>query len=215
MGVAAVVAAVVYAAMWVGFTRQWAWLVALDTALLRTCHEIGVSRPGWVVFWVQFCEVFSPNVFRLLGLVVVIAAVVRRRLQTALFLLFGIGLMGFFTESAKWLGDRPRPATALAYGMSTFFPSGHALGATVGVLSLMTVLWPLLSGRWRMPTIAIGAALVVLVGVGRVAVNVHYPSDVVAGWALGFLYYLLCLRLVPPRAVTATAGTTPELDSAR
>jgi membrane-associated phospholipid phosphatase len=68
--------------------------------------------------------------------------------------------------------------------------------------------------------IAVCAALAFLVGFARVALNVHHPSDVVAGWALGFLYYLLCLlyyllclRLVPPRPITSVVETPAELDT--
>jgi membrane-associated phospholipid phosphatase len=53
--------------------------------------------------------------------------------------------------------------------------------------------------------VACGAAVVVLIGVGRVVLNVHYPSDVLAGWALGYAYFVACLLMVPPsRPVTVT-----------
>jgi undecaprenyl-diphosphatase len=39
-----------------------------------------------------------------------------------------------------------------------------------------------------------------------VVLNVHHPSDVLAGWALGLLYYLICVVLVPPRVSTDFSG---------
>jgi membrane-associated phospholipid phosphatase len=202
-----VVAVLVYAAMWVGYAQNWFWLDDVDTELLQTFHNIGAARPGWVTFWDVFCVVFGPNGFRLVGLVLVVVALVRRNVATAVFLVVTIGLMGIVTESAKYVAGRPRPAMALVYGSSTSFPSGHALGVMVGVLALLTVLWPSLSGSWRKVLLVLGGVLIVSVGVARVILNVHHPSDVLAGWALGYLYYLLCVRLVPPRGITAAAET--------
>jgi undecaprenyl-diphosphatase len=204
--ITSVVAAVlVYAAMWIGYAQNWTWLDTVDTQLLQTFHNIGATRPGWVSFWDVFCTVFGPNGFRVIALVFVIVALVRRNVATAVFLVISVGLMGVVTEGAKFIAGRPRPEMALVYGSSTSFPSGHALGAMVGVLALLTVLWPSLTRRWRTVLAVLGGVLVVLVGSARVVLDVHHPSDVLAGWALGYLYYLLCMRLVPPRGIRAAA----------
>ncbi|HTY28423.1 MAG TPA: phosphatase PAP2 family protein [Mycobacterium sp.] len=210
---AALMAAIVYAAMWVGYVRDWAWLDAIDTVSLRVFHDFGVTHPGWVQFWVVFCIVFGPTGFRLMALVLIVAALMRRNVQTALFLIISVELMGLVTEMAKRLAGRPRPATALTDAMSLSFPSGHALGVVVGVLALLTVVWPLAGPRLRTLLSVLGAVLIFTVGFSRVMLNVHHPSDVVAGWALGFLYYLLCVRLMPPRRLTSAAETPPALDS--
>jgi undecaprenyl-diphosphatase len=198
--VSVVVAVTVFAAMWVGYVQNWTWLAAVDTQLLQTFHTFGVTRPGWVSFWVALCIVFGPNGFRVIALAVLIVALIRRKVAAALFLVISVGLMGFLADGVKSIAGRPRPSTALVYGASTSFPSGHALGATVGVLAVLTVLWPSLGPRLRVILAVLGVALIVLVGSARVVLNVHYPSDVLAGWALGYLYYLLCVRLMPPRA---------------
>lgn len=210
-----VVAVAVYATMWVGYALNWGWLDSIDTDLLQAFHNIGASRPGWVSFWVVFCVVFGPNGFRVVALILLIIALVRRKVPTALFLVISIGLMGLVTEGAKFLAGRPRPATALAHGSSTSFPSGHALGVMVGVLALLTVLWPHLSPQLKRVLAVVGGLLIVAVGVGRVILNVHHPSDVLAGWALGYLYYLLCLRLVPPLPLTPAAETPAALGTSR
>jgi len=132
-----------------------------------------------------------------------------------LFLVISVELMGFVTEVAKRIAGRPRPATAMTDAVSSSFPSGHALGVMVGVLALLTVAWPFTGQRLRMPLVVLGAALAFTVGFSRVVLNVHHPSDVLAGWALGFLYYLLCVRLVPPRPLTAVAEKPAALDSVR
>ncbi len=212
---AVVAAALLYVAMWLGYTENWVWLDDVDNVLLRRFHDVGAARPGWVSFWVEFSLVFGPSAFRLVALVLIIAALVRRNVQTAAFLIVSVELSGLVTLAAKVVADRPRPDTALAHAASTSFPSGHALGVMVGVLALLTVLWPYLTPGLRLPVTTLGIALVVLVGVARVVLNVHHPSDVVAGWALGFLYYVLCLRLVPPRLVTAAGERLAALDTAR
>lgn len=212
--IASIVAAVaVYATMWIGYAQNWVWLDSVDTRLLQTFHDIGADRPWWVSFWVVFCTVFGPMGFRVVALVLVIVAMRRRNVATAMFLVVTIGLMGLVTEGAKYLAGRPRPATALAHAASTSFPSGHALGVVVGVLALLTVFWAGLSPRMRTVLAVAGALLIFLVGAGRVVLNVHHPSDVMAGWALGYLYFLLCLRLVVPRGLRATGETRAALET--
>jgi membrane-associated phospholipid phosphatase len=201
LAVAAIAAVLVYGAMWVGFVQRWAWLGAVDSRCLQIFHGFGVTHPGWVSFWVVFCVVFGPGGFRLLVLPVIGVALIRRDMRTALFLFVSVELSALVAIAAKELGNRPRPLTALIHADSTSFPSGHAVSVSVGVLALLTIFWPAVPKRLELPVIAIAGGLIFLVGFSRVALNVHNPSDVVAGWALGFLYYLLCLRLIPPRSI--------------
>ncbi|MCB0941622.1 MAG: phosphatase PAP2 family protein [Mycobacterium sp.] len=200
--------------MWIGFVQDWAVLAAVDDRFLRVFHDVGVAHPGWVRFWDAFCVALGPMAFRIVAFGLIIVAVLRRNLSTAVFLFVSVELMGLITEAGKRLSERPRPSSALVHAVSTSFPSGHAVGVMVGVLALLTVLWPVIPAGLRGPVAVFGAGLVLLVGFARVILNVHHPSDVVAGWALGYLYYLLCVRLVPPRPLTSTVETPAELDTA-
>jgi undecaprenyl-diphosphatase len=66
---------------------------------------------------------------------------------------------------------------------------------------------------WRRWAIAAGAVVVVAVGTARVALNVHNPSDVIAGWALGYLYFAGCLLVFARRSVTEEVETPEALDT--
>ena len=189
----------VYALMWLGYAQNWMWLARLDAWALEPMHRVGAAHPGWVTAWDVFCMVLGPNAFRLVALVVIVVALVRRNVRIAMFLVISVELSGLVTEIAKVLADRPRPDTAMVVAHGTSLPSGHALGVTVGVLALLTVALPVAGTAQRRWLIAIGIALVVAMGVGRVALNVHHPSDVIAGWALGYAYFVACLLMVPPR----------------
>jgi undecaprenyl-diphosphatase len=206
----AVVAVAVYALMWVGYLSGWHWLVSMDSSALDFGYRYGSVHPGWVKAWDVFCTVLGPNVFRIAGLIVVVAALWRRNLRLAGFVFVTAGLSGPLVVLAKYVADRPRPATALVFAQSMSFPSGHALGVIVGVLALLAIIWPFVHPPLRGWLIAWGALIVVMIGVGRVVLNVHHPSDVIAGWALGYAYFVVCVLLLPPwRAVTAAADT-PE-----
>jgi undecaprenyl-diphosphatase len=195
---AAAAAVLVYGLLWLGWWQGWEWLHDADMSALNTAHDIGVKHPVWVQFWQAVRTIFGPTVFRLFGAVAAVAALVARRLRAALFLVVSVQLCELGTHTAKGLATRPRPVTALVAEPSWSFPSGHALAATVGVLALLTVLVPVLPAPARTVAAVVGALIVVAVGIGRVALNVHHPSDVAAGWALGYLYFLACVRLVRP-----------------
>ncbi|WP_309227710.1 MULTISPECIES: phosphatase PAP2 family protein [unclassified Mycolicibacterium] len=196
--VTAVLAAAVYAALWIGYAMKWGWLADLDAAGLAGPYRYGSAHPGWVTAWNVFCTVLGPFAFRLLALVMIVVALVRRRRRIALFLALTVVLSAVTTEVAKALADRPRPVTALVHVPSTSFPSGHALGVMVAVLALLALAWPLLRAPARGWWVAAGALVVVAIGVGRVVLNVHHPSDVVAGWALGYVWFAAVFLLVPP-----------------
>jgi membrane-associated phospholipid phosphatase len=205
----AALAVVVFALMWIGYASNWAWLATIDGSLLEAGHRYAVDHPGWVTAWDVFCTVLGPTAFRLLTLVVIVFALVRRNVRIAMFLVISVELAGIVTEIAKYAADRPRPATALVTALSSSFPSGHALGVMVAVLALLTVLLPVVRRPLRGWLLALGALVVFAIGVGRVALNVHYPTDVIAGWALGYAYFVACLLMVPPARPVTVADETP------
>jgi membrane-associated phospholipid phosphatase len=202
-------AAVCYTVLWVAFARHLQWLNAIDSAMLDPLHAYGVKHPGWLRFWDVLCTVLGPEAFRLVGVGVAVVVALRRNARAVLFVLTTIELSGVVSQVAKNLAGRPRPAGALAGSVSSAFPSGHAVGAMTGVLALLTITAGMFTRRGRIAAIAIGAVAVIAVGLGRVVLNVHYPSDVVAGWALGYLWYLGCLLVIRPLPLTEAARPDP------
>ncbi|MCO1660899.1 phosphatase PAP2 family protein [Pseudonocardia humida] len=128
-----------------------------------------------------------------LGLVVTALAaylVLRGRARLAGYAVV-TGLGGLvLTPAAKDLVGRLRPVVdvPLAAVGDPSFPSGHALGSTVAYGVVLMVAWPLLGRRARIGAAAATVALLVAVGATRLALGVHYLSDVVGGWMLGGLW---------------------------
>lgn len=202
-----VLSLVVYMAMWLGWTMQWGWLDAVDSWALDAFHGVGVNHAVWVTFWNVLCTVLGPTVFRIAALVVIVLALRRRQLRLALFLVLSVELSGLVTEALKRAANRTRPTTALVDASSASFPSGHALGVMAGVLALTVVVLPLIRRELWGWVITTGAVIVLAVGIGRVVLNVHHPSDVLAGWAAGYLWFAASLLVLARKPVTAEDET--------
>jgi len=100
------------------------------------------------------------------------------------------------TEAQKYWIARARPGLEphLVVVKTSSFPSGHATSSTIFYLSLALALTAGRSG-WRFTATAAAIILSLLVGTSRVMLGVHWPSDVIGGWAFGLLWVLLTLRL--------------------
>ena len=165
----------------------WAPLRDLDTNVAQASQRIADSHPGVVPTAETVSNVFDPNVFRVVLGLIALMYLVRGERRHAVWLVvtvFGGAALGL---ALKTLVGRARPAlpdpVASAPGMS--FPSGHALGASIGCCLLLLLTLRFLSRRGRIAA-AFAAVLVVgVVALARVVLGVHFVSDVLAGIALG------------------------------
>lgn len=117
----------------------------------------------------------------------VIGLLIRRQPRLAVYLVVtGVGGT-ILTASLKALVGRLRPVVdvPVAHAPGNSFPSGHSLGSFVAYGALLLVFLPAMAPRWRKPAIALVGMLVGLIGLTRVALGVHFVSDVLGGWLLG------------------------------
>ena len=134
------------------------------------------------------------TVLTLISLSVLVYMVLRRQRSSAFFLAAAISGGLLLSSLAKSGFSRPRP-DLVPHGvevMTASFPSGHSMMAAVTYLTLAVML-ARTADQWGMRIfyIALAAILTVLVGISRIYLGVHWPSDVLAGWTLGAAWALL------------------------
>lgn len=186
-------------------------IFAVDRTLLlafRTKGHLGVPiGPRWLQEAAR--DISALGGFTVLTLVTIISALMlflHRRAAQATVFLTSVVFAQVAAEVMKAFVDRPRPTLVphndLVYSAS--FPSGHAVMTPVVYLTLATVVAALEHRRHLKAILPICAAVLVLaVGVSRVYLGVHWPTDVLAGWALGIAVALVAsmvLRSVAPRS---------------
>jgi len=101
-----------------------------------------------------------------------------------------------FTLKAYFRRDRPLlPTLGDAAGYS--FPSGHALIGVVFYGLFVYMIWHEVKQKWlRTSLIILLIMLIILISFSRIYLRVHYPSDVIAGLAVGFIWLVLSLQII-------------------
>ena len=111
-----------------------------------------------------------------------------RKGYAALFVLASVIGGVLISQTMKWAYARPRPEL-VPHGAEVYtasFPSGHSMMAAVVYLTLGALLARTQADRAvKVYILAVAVIVTVLVGVSRVYLGVHWPTDVLAGWALG------------------------------
>lgn len=190
-----VAALVLVAVLWTGWVHHWARIDRPDARALDAAYRMADAHGWWVPLWDDLSTIVGPGVWRVLVVVPIVLEIRRHQVRTACFLAVSIWGSGVVSTVVKHLADRDRPVTQLVSASGTSFPSGHALGVLVAVGTLLVVYSHLIRRSWRAVIVILGVLLVIAIGVARVALNVHHPSDVLAGWALGYAWLMLCLCL--------------------
>jgi membrane-associated phospholipid phosphatase len=139
----------------------------------------------------------------------------RRRYRDGLF--FGLAVLGSLALNiggkAFFARTRPDLWLSIAPEHTYSFPSGHAMGSATLAVAAALLAW---HTRWRWPVAVAGALFVLLVGTSRVYLGVHFPSDILAGWAAATawvvaMYQLTVIAPPPPAAAAPRQDTITEV----
>jgi undecaprenyl-diphosphatase len=166
------------------------WLVLA----MRTSDLDDPVGPGWLEEAAR--DITALGGHTLIGLLVLVAALYlaqHRRARTALFVVLAVGLGLAFSHLLKLGFDRPRPELVAPRQQvfTSSFPSGHSMGATLTFLTLAALLARVeKERRTQLFLLSVALGTSGLVGLSRVYLGVHWPTDVLGGWTMGTAWAL-------------------------
>lgn len=170
-------------------------IVQIDLALANDLYSRMIANPGAVQSW-RFISLFGFQVLYVLGIAVALILIIRRRYVYltvwAIALLGGLAL----NHLIKIVFARPRPifTDPIALEQSFSFPSGHSMLSFIAYGMAAYLLWRIVRNPTARILIVFNAVMaIVLIGISRMFLGVHYLSDVVGGFTAGAVWLGACI----------------------
>ncbi|QDC10429.1 phosphatase PAP2 family protein [Oceanicola sp. D3] len=168
--------------------------------------------PGWVeVMGRDLTALGGALVLSLFTAAVAGFFVIRRSWGMVAFLIASVGGGILLSHGAKLLFDRPRP-DLVPHGVEVItssFPSGHSMMAAVTYLTLGALVARVMPGRvLKAYILTLAVVMSAMVGVSRVYLGVHWPTDVLAGWLAGAAWAMACFLVA--RLLARRGAVEPE-----
>jgi membrane-associated phospholipid phosphatase len=181
---------------WIGFAVLTVEVVrnpagtTLDLWLAPRAFDVAVTDP-WVAGLGRFLDVLGGNLVSVVIVLWVSLGLFTRQHRVLAGYLLASAVGGVLISTlVKTVLDRPRPlsvGTLLSESTSSY-PSGHATSGITVFVALGVVALAALSPRWRWWVAAPLFVLGPVIGLSRVVIGVHWPTDVLGGWALGIAW---------------------------
>jgi membrane-associated phospholipid phosphatase len=185
---AVLLGAVPFLLLWLLVQASWPPLAEVDAGVAAALNEAVSTSPALVSVLRAVTDLGGTGVAVLVMTLATAFLLIRRQRRLAAFVgTAGLGL-AVLGPSTKAIVDRARPVVEIPVVQTpsnASFPSGHSMTALVVWGTLLLVSLPSVRRRVRPWLVAATALLVVAVGFTRLALGVHFVSDVLAGWALG------------------------------
>lgn len=168
---------------------------ALDTALLiaiKNSNDLdAVNGPSRLTeFMRDITSLGGAGILTIITVTFSIFFLLRNRKAQAVYLSLAVITGSMFSNELKHYFGLPRPHIIVHETVvhSASFPSGHALTATVTFLTLALILSEAQPKSVKAYIVLVATLLSLLIGVSRLYLGVHWPSDVLAGWIAGFAW---------------------------
>ncbi len=200
---------------------SWAPLLTADRSVVASVHRFALDHPPFPSAMTAVSNLGSGLSWEIVTVAVVVLLLLRRRWTSALFLGVTVASSSLLNSAVKvWVGrERPVVAHPFVLEPGASFPSGHSQAAAAGFGALLVLTLSLLRLWLRRVAWALAGTAVLAIGFSRVALGVHYPSDVLAGFALGAAWVsLLTMAFVrwvpswhPATAQSGAASSTGRL----
>jgi undecaprenyl-diphosphatase len=191
-------------------TGEWAPLRAADVALSGDFRGYGLRRPDVVSVVRVVTDVAATIPFLFAGAAATALLAARRDRARALFVGLVTVVVPVLWSLMHWVLHRPRPEDGFVSVDSNGFPSGHTANAAAAGLVAVLLLWPTASRRLRATVVGAAVLFAVAIGLTRIALLAHWPSDVLGGWLLVLAVVPLLARAASARDVGQGPGAAPR-----
>lgn len=177
-----------------------------DRWAVERLHEVLRDRPGVVDVLQVITALGKPQVLAVASLVAAVVLAVARRPRAAAFVVAATIGAWLVDNGLKDLIGRDRPVldAPVASASGASFPSGHAMTSAAAYGALVV-----LAPRRTRLVLAVVAVVVVAIGITRVALGVHWPTDVLGGWLFGIAWLAVCAAVLVPRPTCGRSGPRP------